>query len=70
MNDTELMDWLETQLGSKWKNSIFIGQEIDGSKMVNLDVRALSGMVFRAKTVRGAIKLAIEHEAWKKGGGQ
>ena len=45
MNDTELINWLEAQLASKWKNSIFICQALDGSKSIAVDVRNHRGTI-------------------------
>lgn len=65
MNDTELLDFLEAQFTGKLRNSIFIAHERDVipgcRRMINMDMRSQPGVVHRAKTVRGAIKLAIQH---------
>ena len=67
MSDTELLDFLEAQFAGKFRNSIFLAHEREvfpGCKrMINMDMRSQSGVVHRAKTVRGALKLAIEHAA-------
>ncbi len=63
MTDTQLIDWLETQFSGKWRMSIFIAHEL-GSEMVLLERKsdAMQGVIHRAKTVRGAIKLAMEFD--------
>ena len=64
MSDTELIDFLESLFDGKFRNSLFIGHDLptfgDSRQMINLDIRSQISCVHRAKTVRGAIKLAIE----------
>ena len=66
MSDTELLDYLESLFTGKFRNSLFIAHDLPtfaGTRqMINMDIRNQSGVVHRAKTVRGAIKLAMEYE--------
>ena len=65
MSDTELLDFLEAQFAGKFRNSIFLAHEREvfpGCKrMINMDMRSQPNTFHRAKTVRGAIRLAIAH---------
>jgi hypothetical protein len=60
--DRVAMNWLEAKFSGTFRNSIFWGHDIDGSEMMNLDLRSQPGVIHRAKTVRGLFKLAMEHE--------
>jgi hypothetical protein len=64
MSDTQLLDFLESLFSGKFRNSLFIGHDLptfgDSHQMINLDIRSQIECVHRAKTVRGAIKLAIK----------
>jgi hypothetical protein len=70
MTDTQLLDFLEALFTGKFRNSLFIGHDLptfgDSQQMVNLDIRSQLSCIHRAKTVRGAIKLAIEEDAARK----
>ena len=59
--DTELLDWLEAQFTGRFRNSVFICNELsrDG-QMLNMDFKLDHAVVHRAKTVRGLIALAME----------
>jgi hypothetical protein len=66
MTDTELLDYLESLFAGKFRNSLFISHEpsdFTERRMLTLDIRDQHAVVHRAKTVRGAIKLAME---WKE----
>lgn len=66
MTDTELLDYLESLFAGKFRNSLFIAHDLPtfpgGRQMINMDIRNQAGVVHRAKTVRGAIKLAMEYK--------
>lgn len=62
MSDTKILEWLESRFTGKWKNSIFIATDQFGEGMLVMDERKTAGVVHRAKTIRGLIKLAMEHE--------
>jgi len=70
MSDTQLLDYLESLFAGKFRNSLFIGHDLptfgDSRQMINLDIRSQISCVHRAKTVRGAIKLAIQEAAARK----
>lgn len=61
--DAKLLRWLESKFAGMFRNSIFWGHDIDGSEMMNMDLRSQPGVIHRAKTVRGLIRLAMEHES-------
>ena len=61
-DDQKLLDWLEERFSGKWRNSIFLAHEVCGDGMLIMDIHSNPSVVHRAKTVRGAIRLAMAHE--------
>lgn len=60
--DHRALDWMEEQFAGTFRNSVFLGHDIDGSGMINMDLRSQPSVVHRAKTVRGCIRLAMDHQ--------
>lgn len=60
--DSKLLDWLETKFDGRWRESIFIAHELGADGVLVMDSRGQPGVVHRAKTVRGAIRLAMQHD--------
>lgn len=65
--DSRALDWLEEQFTkSRFRNSFIIANEIGEPKMLLMDSKLQPGVVHRAKTVRGLLNLAIQHEQDEK----
>lgn len=59
--DTQLLDWLEGQFTGRFRNSIFLANEIGDHGSLLLDSRQ-HGTVIRAGTVRELLRLAMQAE--------